>query len=101
MIHPLSLATAYTPLTPTAKESCVVPTESCPPSEGPSFFFFFFFEPILFWNTSQRLSPVVTKSHYICETYGKQRLPQISPSPHHWRKVITLGKASILVVLVK
>jgi hypothetical protein len=45
-------------------------------------FFFFFLKPILFWNTSPRLSPVVATSHYICETYGKQRLPHISPSPH-------------------
>jgi hypothetical protein len=37
-------------------------------------FFFFFFEPILFWNTSQRLSPVVTTSRYICETYGKRKV---------------------------
>jgi hypothetical protein len=44
-------------------------------------FFFFFFEPILFWNTSQRLSPVVTTSRYMCETYGIQRLPRISPDP--------------------
>jgi hypothetical protein len=46
------------------------------------FFFFFFFEPILFWNTSWRLSPVVTKSCYICENIVDERLPHISPSPH-------------------
>jgi hypothetical protein len=34
---------------------------------GYSNVFFFFFEPILFWNTSPRLSPVVTTSRYICE----------------------------------
>jgi hypothetical protein len=45
------------------------------------FFFFFFLEPILFWNTSPRLSPVVTMSRYICETFGKLRLPQIRQSP--------------------
>jgi hypothetical protein len=49
-----------------------VPILWCPPIRiavcALVFFFFFFFGPILFWNTSQRLSPVVTTSRYICET---------------------------------
>jgi hypothetical protein len=64
------------------------------------FHFFFFFEPILFWNTSPRLSPVVTTNCYICEKNGKLRLPQISPSPRHQGKV-KHGVASVLVVPVE
>jgi CBS domain containing-hemolysin-like protein len=37
--------------------------------------FFFFFEPILFWNTSPRLSPVVTTSRYIYETDRQKVAP--------------------------
>jgi ankyrin repeat protein len=41
--------------------------------------FFFFFEPILFWNTSPRLSPVVTMSRYIYEKLVNERWPPHSP----------------------
>jgi hypothetical protein len=44
---------------------------------------FFFFEPILFWYTSPRLSPVVTTSRYICETLVNNRWPLHSQETTH------------------
>jgi hypothetical protein len=37
-------------------------------------------------------------NHYICKMYDKQRLPQISPSPHHQGYKSTGGEASVSVM---